>query len=228
MEADLEPKNIDVVILCGGKGERLRTVVTDRPKPMAEINGKPFLDLLIDYTASFGFLKFILCAGYLGNQIEQYYSGKSVIISREEIPLGTGGAIKNASCHIESTPFMVMNGDSYCPINFKDFVNDYSRKNAHYEIVLTQPDDRKDVGLVEINQRLEVTSFTGTLPNAGIYLLDNNMLNRIPDGQCSLESDILPTLIGKYFYGYLTSETCYDIGTPERLNYAKTLLWKKD
>lgn len=216
MGKTLTTEKIDVVILCGGKGERLRKIVSDRPKPLAEINGKPFLDLIIDHAMSHGFLKFILCTGYMGEQIEQYYSEKSIVISHEENPLGTGGAIKNASNFIESSPFMVLNGDSICRINFQDFVDDYSRKNAHYEIVLTQPSDRKDVGLVTVNPRLEVTSFTGTLPNAGIYLFDNDILNRIPNRPCSLENDILPILIGKNFYGYLTNETCCDIGTPER------------
>lgn len=216
---NLSPKDINVVILCGGKGERLRTVVADRPKSLADVGGKSFLDLLIDHTAGFGFLRFILCTGYLGEQVEKYSTKKNdvrIIISHEETPLGTGGAIINASALIDSNPFIVMNGDSYCPIDFRNFVADYSRKNALHEIVLTQPSNRKDVDLVELDSRLEVTSLTGTLPNVGIYLFDKDILGRIPNRPCSLEHDILPTLIGNGFYGYLTNEVCFDIGTPER------------
>ena len=219
MGSNLEPKNTDVIILCGGKGERLQSLVSDKPKPLADVNGKPFLDFLIDHAASFGFLRFILCTGYLGKQVEKYSTKKNgvrILISHEETPLGTGGAIKNASALIENNPFMVLNGDSYCPMDFRDFVDDYSRKNARYEMVLTQPNDRKDVGLVTLNPRMEVTSPTGTLPNAGIYLFDRDILNRIPNRPCSLEHDILPTLIGNGFFGYLTKEDCFDIGTPER------------
>lgn len=223
---NLSPKDIDVVILCGGKGERLRTVVADKPKSMADVEGRPFLDLVIDYVASFGFLRFILCAGYLGDQIEQYYGKKSdkrIIISNEEISLGTGGAIKNVSQLIESNPFIVMNGDSYCLLDFQNFVDDYFRKEARHEVVLNQPSDRKDVGLVKLGPKLEVTSFVEEgipsgqdVASAGIYLFDKEILDIIPNKRCSLEHDILPALIGKRFYGYLTEAPCFDIGTPER------------
>ena len=93
-------QDIDVVVLCGGLGERLRGVLGNYPKPMVEINGSPFLDILIHYVAGYGFTRFILCTGYRSDLIKRYYKDKrtgfTVLISNEERPLGTAGAIKNA------------------------------------------------------------------------------------------------------------------------------------
>ena len=94
-----ELANTDVVILCGGAGTRLSAVVADRPKPMAEMNQRPFLDILIDYFAAFGLKRFILCAGHMSQVIKDHYSKKEgslkFIISEEKTPLGTaGGASK--------------------------------------------------------------------------------------------------------------------------------------
>jgi len=81
-------QHIDAVILCGGKGTRLRRVVSDRPKPMAQINGTPFLDILIGYLSCFGFRRFVLCTGYLSDVIEDHFSRPAadadieVVISR--------------------------------------------------------------------------------------------------------------------------------------------------
>lgn len=77
-------RNIDVVILCGGKGERLWPVVSDRPKPMAKIVHRPFLDILIGYVSSFGFKRFILCVRYMKEFIKDYYEDKKGIIFSEE------------------------------------------------------------------------------------------------------------------------------------------------
>jgi len=119
----LDASKIDVAILCGGLGTRLKNVINDRPKSMAEINGTPFLDLLIDHIAKFGFKHFILCTGHMGETIENRYAGKkpaiNIEISREIQPLGTGGALKNGSQLITSNPFLVVNGDSFCAVDLK-------------------------------------------------------------------------------------------------------------
>ena len=100
----LTPGKIDVVLLCGGFGTRLKTVVHDRPKPMAEINDRPFLDILIDYVSDYGFKRFILCTGHKGDVIRKYYEAKNTqkifLFSEEKEPLGTGG---NKECRAVNT-----------------------------------------------------------------------------------------------------------------------------
>ncbi len=101
----VKTEKTDVVILCGGLGKRLKKVVRDRPKSMAEIKGRPFLDILIDYVASFGFRRFILCTGYMGDHIDKYFvRGKEraldILFSRERKPLGNRrGGKERASLH---------------------------------------------------------------------------------------------------------------------------------
>jgi len=150
-------EDTDVVILCGGRGERLRSLINDRPKPLAEINGKPFLDILIDYAAGFGFKRFILCAGYMGDMIEDYYKKKSaifrILISNEKGPLGTAGAIKNAEPFIKSSPFLVLNGDSICRLNLHKFLKFHAAKKAMFSIALSKMKNSGDYGNIILDTR---------------------------------------------------------------------------
>ena len=90
----------EVVILCGGKGTRLQQVVSDRPKPMAQIQDRPFLEVLLDYAAGFGFKRIIFCAGFMSEYIKNHFfvegCAGNIVISEEDRPLGTAGALKNA------------------------------------------------------------------------------------------------------------------------------------
>jgi hypothetical protein len=110
-----EPRSIDVVVLAGGLGKRLQSVVNDRPKPMALVQGKPFLSLLIDHVASFGYRRFILCAGYMADSIESFFDSArqshEVVVIREDKPLGTAGALKHATKNLKSRSVLVLNGD---------------------------------------------------------------------------------------------------------------------
>ena len=228
------PENLDVVILCGGVGKRLKSVVKDRPKPMAEVAGRPFLDILIDHTAAFGFKRFILCAGHMGDFIKGYYQKKKgllvqVIVSQEEEPLGTAGAIKNAQRLIKSSPFLVMNGDSLCKLDLAKFVNFHEEKKASFSMVLARSKGGSDYGRVNIGDSGRVVSFSekseagqNDLINAGIYLLDSGIFSIIPSGKkSSLERDIFPGIAGNEFYGYVTEEEMVDIGTPDRYSAAQ-------
>ena len=120
--------DIDVLILCGGQGSRLRGVLPERtPKAMAEIDGRPFLDHLTSYLFSTGFEKFILCLGYQPELIERYFADQPRFeFSREnDGPLGTGGAIANALPIIGSDFFFVINGDTYCQLDFADILKNH-------------------------------------------------------------------------------------------------------
>ena len=120
---ELDSSNIDTVILAGGLGTRLKSVLNDKPKCLAPINGKPFIDILLDYCIKQGFKRFILCVGYLKEQIIEYLNNRSdceIIFSEEDEPLGTAGAIKNSEPFIKSDPILIMNGDSF--INVQDIV----------------------------------------------------------------------------------------------------------
>lgn len=233
MYTTLDPNHIDVVILCGGLGKRLRTAVSDKPKPMAEINGRPFLDILIDYVASYGFQRFTLCTGFKSQFIKQYYQSKkggiTILVSEEKEQLGTGGAIKNAESLIQSNIFLVLNGDSFCQIKVQDFLSFHSRKKAVVSIVLTSIERAMDSGVVQLDEDQKIISFSEKtsvnetcLVNAGIYIFNRTVFGQMSPGKkFSLEYDFFPRILGKGIYGYITDERLFDIGTPEKLELAR-------
>ena len=245
MSHALNPKEIDVLILCGGLGKRLRGVVNDKPKPLADINSRPFLDILIDYVASYGFRRFILCIGYMGDVIKQHYqtreSSLTILFSEEREPLGTGGAIKNAEPLIQSNPFLAMNGDSFCPFDLCAFLDFHTSKGALLSIALVRAEETQDYGVIALGESQRIISFdekkdrswslsqvgAGLCPspsfiNAGIYLFDSHILSLMPARKAfSLEYNLFPKVINREFYGYVISETLIDIGTPKRYEKAK-------
>lgn len=233
---DIRTQDIDVVVLCGGLGTRLHGVVDDRPKPMIEINGKPFLDILIKYIAHYDFIRFILCTGYKGDFIRRYYENKNgrlkFFISEEKESLGTAGAIKNAEGFIKSDILLVVNGDSLCEIDVKDFLKFHVRKRAFISIVLTSIENPGDFGVIRLNRDQKIISYSEKVPisgnslaNAGIYFFNRKMLEEIPSGEkLSLEYDIFPRILDKGAYGYVTQKVLLDIGTPSRLEIAKDYL----
>ena len=233
----LEIKDIDVLILCGGLGSRLRPVLNGQPKAMARIGNRFFLDILIDYTAAFGFRRFILCIGYLGDLLKQYYQSRKlpfeVVFSEEKALLGTAGALKNARGCIRSSHFLVINGDSICRVDLKDFLGFHICKNALISIVLTAISrDGKEYGVVRLGDFDRISGFNekplkakGNLVSAGIYLFQKEALGLIPlNKEYSLEKDLFPKVINKNFYGYITKEEVVDIGTPQRYRKAKERL----
>ena len=144
---------IDVVILCGGLGTRLRPVLKNKPKAMAEIGNRPFLDLLIEYISSFGYKRFVLCLGHKSNYIENYYKNKKdsleYFFSIERDPLGTAGAIKNAEPLIKSNPFLGFNGDSFCPANLKNLLKFHNSNKSIASIALVSKQEPGCYGSVK-------------------------------------------------------------------------------
>ncbi|MBF0563663.1 MAG: nucleotidyltransferase family protein [Nitrospirae bacterium] len=257
--------SVDVLILCGGMGKRLQSVVSDRPKPMASFGQHTFLDLLIDYVSGFGFRRFVLCAGYMKEKIVDYYTNRpdinnpntnrpnanklksvesklvepksighgsvEILCVGENIPLGTGGAVKNAESYITHDPFVVMNGDSFFAIDFNEFLRFHFQNGAEATIALKTQPDVSDFGTVEVDAENRIKSFIekgarkSGLINGGIYLFNRSVLDAIiPSVEYSLEYNLFPSLIGREFYGYFGAGDFIDIGTPERLEQAKEIL----
>ena len=220
----------DILILCGGKGNRLKSIINNIPKPMVRINNKPFLDILITQYKKLGFDRFILCVGYKKEIIKKYYSDKkeNIIFSEEDVLLGTGGAIKNAEDKILSDNFIVINGDTFSSINLKKILKYHIDNKSIATIVLKRNKDKLDYGNVIIDKKNRIISFnekmisTDSYINCGIYFLNKSIFKYFPKGNIfSLERDIFPNLIVKKYFGYITNTKFYDIGTPEKLKYFK-------
>jgi NDP-sugar pyrophosphorylase family protein len=226
-------REIDAVILCGGAGSRLRGVVDDRPKPMAQINQQPFLDILIDYFCGFGLRRFVLCTGYMSEIIKDYYSHEKssleFIVSDEQTLLGTAGSIKNAEKFIQSEPFLVVNGDSFCSVDLAEFYDFHLSRQALMSIAVVESEEIINSGLVTLDDYKRIVAFeekkskdqVGYI-NTGIYLFQRSILSFIPkDTKYSLEYDLFPRLANRGSYGFITCGDLIDIGTPERYERAK-------
>jgi NDP-sugar pyrophosphorylase family protein len=227
---------VDVLILCGGQGRRLRPVVNKLPKCLAGINNRPFLDIIIKKIARYGFKRVILCTGYKGAVIEKYYTKKNlpveVVFSKESSPLGTGGALKNAKALIKSDPFLAVNGDTLCKINLKDFFAFHKKKRAMLSMALAKCGETRDFGRVIFDAYGRIADFRekerygkGGFVNAGIYLMNKDIFAKMPKrARFSLERDLLPGILSGRCYGFLNARKLIDIGTPERYRLAQRLL----
>lgn len=221
------------MILCGGVGSRLQGLVDDRPKPMAQINRQPFLDILTDYFSRFGFRRFVLCTGHMSEVIRDHYSHRSdsleFVISDEQSPLGTAGSVKNAEQFIQSDPFVVTNGDSFYAADLAEFYYFHLEKQALLSMVVAKSDNADGYGTVTLDGLQRILGFeekkqksrSGYI-NAGIYLLQKDVLSFIPAGtKYSLEHDLFPELTNHLCYAFVGHEQLIDIGTPDRLESAK-------
>jgi len=220
------------LILAGGLGTRLQSVLKMCPKPMAPVGGRPFLEFLILQLRKWGMQDIILCTGYLGNQIKEYFGdgktwGIRIRYSEEDKPLGTGGAIKLASRFIEEECFLVMNGDSLLEVDLNAFIAYHYSRQALATMALVKIDDTSHFGKVDISPKGEIVRFVekgmsgSGLINGGIYIFNRKVLERIPADTISLEREVLPHLIGQRFYGMPVKGFFIDIGIPK--NYKRLL-----
>lgn len=227
-------KNIDVFILCGGLGKRLKPISGSLPKPMVKINKQPFLDTVINYLADFGFQRFILGIGYRGGLIRDYYRknykrGLTILFSQEKVPLDTGGAVKNAKEIIKSNPFLVLNGDTFFKFNPSNFLNFHQQKGSLLTILLRRMPNSKDYGEVITDKSGQILNFSeksqekkSCFINAGAYLFDRKIFSLMPSGaKFSLERDLFPVMAGKSIFGYPCGGFFIDIGTPQRYRKAR-------
>jgi D-glycero-alpha-D-manno-heptose 1-phosphate guanylyltransferase len=215
------------IVLAGGVGSRLRPVVSDRPKALAPIRGRPFLAYLLDVLEAAGISQVVLCTGYMAAQVEEAFGpafGKMrLAYSRETKPLGTGGALRAAVTHVTAESVLVMNGDSFCAFDLPGMAAEHRAREAEATILLTEVPDTRRFGRVRIGDGGRLLAFEekgaqcgpGWI-NAGVYLLQRPLLETIPpDRPVSLEGEVFPAWIDRGFYGCTVAGRFLDIGTPE-------------
>ncbi|MDY0096324.1 MAG: nucleotidyltransferase family protein [Candidatus Vecturithrix sp.] len=225
--------HITATVLAGGFGTRLRGVVSDRPKVLAQIGDKPFLSFIMNQLTTSGVKQVILCTGYLSEQIEQLYGSQygalNITYSRETDPLGTAGAIRKAADLFDSDFALIMNGDSYCDADLREFWHWHNRKQAEASILLCSVPDAMRYGRVKVGADDRVEAFEEKRPeheedwiNAGVYIIKRDLIMTIPsEKKMSLENEIFPTWIGRHFFGYQNGGRFLDIGIPEDYDEAR-------
>ena len=217
----------EAVILAGGFGTRLSHVVSDVPKPMAPVYGKPFLTYLIDRLVEAGVSRVILATGYKHECIESYfgtqYRGAEIVYSNEDTPLFTGGAILQAAAKIQSEEFVVLNGDTLFDIDLQKLYDFHTQRHANLSIALRQVTDTSRYGSVTcVNDNIiafhEKTESAGAGDiNGGIYAINHAwLINQPLPTKFSFEKELMQPLAGDpHFYGLRFKDYFIDIGVPE-------------
>lgn len=216
------------VILAGGLGTRLRSVVPDLPKPMAEVCGKPFLEHLISYWIGQDVTRFVISVGYKRESIIRYfgqrYKGVPIEYVEEETPLGTGGGLLLAARRLNES-FLLLNGDTFFGIKLDALMDFHRSKDSKWSFSLFRANEAARYGGVQLdrNSRIQgletAKSNVGELANGGVYLVEPNALNAgkfIVGQKYSLEDEVIPALLesGVPFYGFESCGQFLDIGVP--------------
>jgi NDP-sugar pyrophosphorylase family protein len=218
--------NIEAVVLAGGRGTRLSPAVSDRPKVLAEVRGRPFLAYLLDLLQAAGVRRAVLSVGYMAERVERCIGGRhgsmEIAYSREEQPLGTGGGVRLAARLIQSDPVLVLNGDSYCHLDLPSFVGFHGERGGRGTLAVLQVPDTSRYGRVRLDDARRIIGFdekvVGKLGyiNAGVYVLNANLLRSIPEVRpVSLERECFPAWLEAGLYGFACQGPFLDIGTPE-------------
>jgi len=221
-----------IFILAAGLGTRLGDITKNIPKPMVDINGKPFLEFILKIYKKQGFKEFVFCIGYKHEIIEKYFKngkkfGVKIKYSIGSKPLGTAGEIKNAKKYIDDT-FIVVNGDTLINFELQKMIDFHKKNNATITIACSKSNSEGRSGGVTL-QNNRITSFDEktekSFINAGVYVCNKQIiqiLNKINKETISFEQDIFPLLCqSKKLFGYITNKKFIDIGIPKSLNKFK-------
>jgi len=230
--------DIKAIMLVGGLGTRLRPVVSSKPKVLASIGERSFLELLVCHLRSQGIRQFVMCTGYLSDQIESKFGDGtswniSIQYSKEKGPLGTAGALKLAQRYVENdAEVLVLNGDSFLEIDVKDLM-EFHRAHSHAmaTISMVRVEDAGRYGTVQVDSHGRIQAFmekTGNnapgLINAGVYVFNHVIWDFIPEGPSSLEREVFPCVVNQGLYARQQYGMFIDIGTPSDYARAQELL----
>ena len=217
------------VILAGGLGTRMRPVTETIPKPMIPVCGRPFLQHQLELVRTNGIERVLLLVSYLGEQIEQYFQrgdsmGMKIGYSYESSPLGTGGALKNASSKLEEK-FLLLNGDTFLDVDYAAVVADFQHHKPQALIVARKSPNMPVPNNLAVSADGHVTAYQKRNPenmtctDAGAIVLSREVVDDIAPAQiCSLEEQIFPKLIQRgEMRAWVTPEPFFDMGSPAGL-----------
>jgi mannose-1-phosphate guanylyltransferase len=227
-----EEPPVTAVVLAGGKGTRLRSVTRDDvAKPAVLVNGRPFIDYVLAQFRHAGFGRVVLLLGHKADTVvralqEHGRSGMLWTAEVEDTPLGTAGCLARLRA-TASRRFLVVNGDTYVSgLNIQDLLGFHRSKEAALTVALIRVRAASDYGTAQLDKQSRVTGFLGEgrsdegLVNCGVYVVERDVLEFIPEGKSfSMERELIPLLLREKvgIYGYRFEGRFYDIGTPERL-----------
>jgi NDP-sugar pyrophosphorylase family protein len=224
---------LKAVVLAGGVGTRLKPLTYKRPKPLIPIAGEPCIDFMIKSLVSAGFKRIIVTTGYMSDTLIQSIGdgkkfGASILYAFEESPAGTAGAVKNVSEFLDKT-FVVASGDVLADVDIKSLFDYHKKKNATATMALTKVDNPTEFGIVGLDDDNRIIKFKekpkkeevfSNLVNAGIYILEPEVIDFIPENQMfDFSKNVFPLLLKNDLpvYGAVISGLWMDIGRPSDL-----------
>jgi mannose-1-phosphate guanylyltransferase len=222
---------MQAVVLVGGQGTRLRPITYNVPKALVPLRNRPFMGYMVDFLRAGGITGAVLSIGYLPDPIQHYIASRNdlddfcIQYAVEEQALGTAGGLKNAEPYLEDGPLVVVNGDVLSGLDLRAAIEAHTASDALVTLTLTSVEDPTSFGLVEVDHDMRVRRFlekpaadevTTNLVNAGIYVMEREVLDMIPAGrEVSIEREIFPELqaMGR-LHANVSSAYWRDIGTP--------------
>lgn len=233
-------EGVDVIILAGGLGTRLRAVVSDLPKVLAPVNGRPYLDILLTRITRWRKARnVVLAVGYMAEKLKAMYGHSKVhrfkvFFSEEEVLLGTGGGIKKALSQTRTDHVLILNGDSFVDLDLDELYALHKEKQAAMTIAVTKVENANRYGSVILDDTSRVllfeeksqTSHAGLI-SCGVYIASRSLFQHVAaDVPFSLEHDLMPRFLKAGVYGFVTQGKFIDMGTPE--SYAESERFFKD
>lgn len=225
----------DVIILAGGLGTRLASIVSDVPKPMATVAGEPFLNHILKRLPLNHIGQIILAVGHKYEVIEDYYGdsyqGITIVYSIEKEPLGTGGGIGLALDKVKEDSVVILNGDTSFKINYEEMWQSFKEEKFLMTIALKQmvkPDRYGTVlldGTEVVKFQEKTTGLKSGLINGGIYWTKKELMNELPKlRKFSFEEKVLERIVSEgKIGGYISNEEFIDIGIPEDYERAQKI-----
>lgn len=226
-------------IMGGGKGTRLRPLTFERPKPCIPVLGKPLVAHTVQHLVNQGFTQQVLTLGYKGENVEDALGdgsqlGGSFRYVYEKQKLGTAGGVKNAEHLLDGSPFLVVGGDHMLDFNVRDLYNYHEEHDAPVTVALMCVDDPREFGIAEINAAGDIKRFKekpgpgevfSNLASTGIYVVDPEVLDMIPDGEkYDFAKDLFPRLLEQHsMKGWLVQGEWSDVGRPS--SYRSAVKW---
>jgi D-glycero-alpha-D-manno-heptose 1-phosphate guanylyltransferase len=217
----------EAIVLAGGLGTRLKSVVADLPKSLAPVAGRPFLAYLLDHSKKQGIEKFVFALGYKTELIEsfvrKYLPEQTYSFSIETVPLGTGGAIYKACKKVSSTDTIVLNADTFFGIQYPQLATLHEQRKASCTLGLKPMKNFERYGAVEMDEKNIIRGFsekkyqsTGNI-NGGVYALNvGSFLQKSFPEVFSFEKDYLEKECQKgNILGLVSDAYFIDIGVPE-------------
>jgi len=225
----------EAIVLAGGFGTRLQSVVKDVPKPLAPVAGLPFVTYLLDLLVEQGVRRIVLATGYMADVVERtlgsHWQGVPLVYSVEHTPLGTGGAMALAMQQLTGDAFFVLNGDTFVDLNYADFDTVAAESSSSICVALADVPDVHRYGAVK-TQGSRIVGFSekgGTGPgqiNAGVYRITRDLsVDFGASPSFSFEQDVLlPQTARGRVAAYAQTRGFIDIGVPEDYERAQKLL----